>query len=117
MKYLEAMSGGLIALVCAAGSAFAQPTPPVMTDTMYAPAEDRDSVGAVVVEDRMVIAQRREFGTRSTPKDVQAIGQGVMQATLAAARMQEVGPDTRALGGPPAKPWRRTPKAKDLLLP
>jgi len=114
MKYLLA-----IAAISAAAGAFAQPTPPVMTDTTYAPAEDRDSVGAVLVEDRMVIAQRREFGTRSTPTDVAAIGQGVMQATLAAARAQDIGPDTRALGAGPAPKakWRRAPKQEPMLLP
>ncbi|HUR88946.1 MAG TPA: hypothetical protein VMZ74_07665 [Ramlibacter sp.] len=96
MRYL------LIAAVCATTSAFAQVTPAVMTDTNYAPAEDRSSVGAVLLESQMVIAQRRAFGTRSTPDEVQAIGRGVMQATLAAAQAQDMGPDTRALGGPPA---------------
>jgi len=119
MKYLDAMRGGLIVAACAAASAFAQPTPPVMTDTTYAPAEDRDSVGAVLVEDRMVIAQRREFGARSTPQDVAAIGRGVMQATLAAAEMKDSGPDTRALGAGPAPKakWRRSPKQDPQLLP
>jgi hypothetical protein len=114
MKYLNAMRGGLMAAAWAAGSAFAQPTPPVMTDTTYAPAEERDSVGAVLLEENMVVAQRREFGTRSTPRDVQAVGRGVMQATLAAARAQGNGPDTRALGGPPSTTkWRRGPKPQD----
>ena len=61
----------------------------------------------------MVIAQRRAFGTRSTPQEVQAIGRGVMEATVAAARAQDGGPDTSALGGPPEatpKKARRTVK-------
>jgi outer membrane receptor protein involved in Fe transport len=100
MKYLIA------AALCIAASAFAQVTPPVVTDTNYAPAEDRSSVGAVLLEENMVIAQRRAFGTRSTPQQVAAIGRGVMQATIAAAKAQDNGPDTRALGGPPATKWR-----------
>ena len=106
-SHLEAARGSLIAAVLwTAGSAFAQVTPPVMTDTTYAPAEDRDSVGAVVLEENMVLAQRRAFGQRSTPQEVAAIGRGVMQATIAAARAQEHGPATRALGGPPSTKWR-----------
>ncbi|HEY8049028.1 MAG TPA: hypothetical protein VIE63_07635 [Ramlibacter sp.] len=104
MKTIDAVRGSLIAVVLGAGSAcaFAQEaTPPVMTDVNYAPAEDRDSVGAVLLESNMVLAQRREFGSRSTPDEVQAIGRGVIEATLAAARVRESGPDTRALGGAP----------------
>ena len=103
MNKIDAVRGSLIAAALwAAGSAFAQVTPAVMTDTTYAPAEDRDSVGAVLVEDKMVLAQRREFGERSTPQEVAAIGRGVMEATFAAAQAQDTGPDTRALGAPPA---------------
>ena len=102
MRTIDAVRGSLIAVVLGAGSAFAQEvTPPVMTDVTYAPAEDRDSVGAVLLESNMVLAQQRAFGKRSTPEQVAAIGRGVMQATLAAARMQQSGPDTRALGAPP----------------
>ncbi len=110
MRRIDLVRGSLIAALCAVGSAYAQEatppvemTPPVMTDTSYAPAEDRDSVGAVLVESQMVLAQRREFGTRSTPEDVAAIGRGVVEATLEAAREQRgEGPDTHALGAPPA---------------
>lgn len=112
MRYLDAARGSLMAAVgCAVTAVFAQVTPPVMTDTNFAPAEDRGSVGAVLIEPQMVLAQRRTFGTRSTPQDVQAIGRGVMEATLAAAKAQDAGPDTRALGGPPepaTTPTRRT---------
>lgn len=113
MRSIDVVRGSLIAALCGLGSAFAQEvappievTPAVMTDVSYAPAEDRDSVGAVQVESQMVLAQQREFGTRSTPEDVAAIGRGVVAATLAAAREQE-GPDTHALGaGPEPRPLR-----------
>ena len=108
MRSIDVVRGSLIAALWGIGSAFAQEatppmavTPPVMTDVSYAPAEDRDSVGAVLMESQMVLAQRREFGTRSTPQDVAAIGRGVVEATLAAARARDEGPDTRALGAPP----------------
>jgi hypothetical protein len=118
MRYIDAVRGSLIAAVCLAGGAFAQtptsvtPTA-VMTDTAPAPAEERDSVGAVLIETSMVRAHRMAFGTRSTPEQVQAIGQGVMRATLAAqqAKDRDEGPNTRALGGPPA-PADRTPTLK-----
>ena len=114
MKTIDVVRGSLIAALFAVGSAYAQEqaalvvnTPPVMTDVSYAPAEDRDSVGAVLVESQMVVAQQRQFGTRSTPDQVAAIGRGVMEATLAAARTRGEGPDTRALGAPPErKPLR-----------
>jgi hypothetical protein len=108
MRSIEVVGGSLIAVLCAMGSAFAQDlTPPVMTDVTYAPAEDRDSVGAVLVESQMVLAQREKFGTRSTPQEVASIGRGVVQATLAAARARDEGPDTHALGaGPAPKPLR-----------
>lgn len=104
MKLLNAAHGSLIAVAWIAGSAFAQQ--PSMTDVNFAPAEDRNSVGAVMLENSEVIAQRQAFGTRNTPVEVATIGRGVMEATLAAARQQDAGPDTRALGGPPE------PKAK-----
>jgi hypothetical protein len=65
-------------------------------------------MGAVLLETSTVPAYRRAFGTRSTPEQVQAIGQGVMRATLAAQRAQEQGdgPDTRALGGAPERAVR-----------
>ena len=100
MKFLDAVRGSLIAAVCAAGAAHAQ-SPAAMTDVNFAPAEDRDSVGAVLFEDSMVRAQRARFGQRSTPADVQAIGREVMRKTMLAAGDRQEGPDTRTLGGPP----------------
>jgi hypothetical protein len=104
--------GSLIAAMgaLAMGAAVAQTAPerpvtlsPVMTDVGLAPAEDRESVGAVLLETSMVPAQRKAFGVRSTPDQVQAIGEGVMRATLAAARARNGDiPDTHQLGGPPA---------------
>jgi len=109
MKTTAWVRGSLIAAMCASGAAFAQvPTADtpnaVITDVGLPPAEERDSVGAVLLETSMVPAQRKAFGVRSTPAEVQAIGEGVMRATLAAARAKDIqGPDTHELGGPPAK--------------
>jgi hypothetical protein len=45
-------------------------TPPVMNDVAPLPAEDRESLGAIVLENSMVRAQRRAFGARRTSLDV-----------------------------------------------
>lgn len=84
----------------AAGSAFAQM--PVITDVSLAPPEYRESMGAVLLEDQMVLAQRQKFGQRTTPAEVQAIGREVIRKTIAEAQARgDEGPNTRALGGPP----------------
>lgn len=112
MTSIGAVRGSLIAAMLAAsaaGSALAQVSPVVFTDAGAMPAEERDSMGAVLMEDSPVRAQRQTFGQRNTAREVQAIGQGVMRATLAAARAQEEGPNTRALGGPPEPGERIAP--------
>src|SRR5687768_13802590 len=91
----------LLAAALAAGNAFAQG--PVVTDVSLAPPEYRESMGAVLLEDQMVIAQRQKFGQRTTPAEVQAIGREVIRKTIAQAQARgEEGPNTRALGGPPS---------------
>jgi hypothetical protein len=78
------------ALACGAGAALAQLKTPVMTDVGMAPAEERNSVGAVVLETHMVIAQRQAFGVRYTPAYVAAIGRDVMRATRAEQLKEEL---------------------------
>jgi hypothetical protein len=41
-----------------------------MNDVAPLPAEDRESLGAIVLENSMVRAQRRAFGARRTSLDV-----------------------------------------------
>ncbi len=78
--------------VAAAATAFAQtavPTPmqpaPVVTDVGPAPAHERSSIGAVVLEDSMVRAQRdRAFEQSGTRTGVTSVGRGVLRATMRA---------------------------------
>jgi hypothetical protein len=90
MKYslfLAAVSAAT--LTC--GAAIAQTTPstiqggstPVLTDVGPAPAQERNSVGAVVLEDSMVLAQRRAaFERASLNTGVASVGRGVIRKTM-----------------------------------
>jgi len=102
-----------------AGAAYAQTKSPTATDTAAAPAEERSSAGAIVFEDSMPRAHQQAFGVRDSRAEVAAVGQGVMEATIAEMRQDEQGPNTRALGGPPepqpkakARPKKAVPKAQ-----
>ena len=100
MKGHAVVRTSLFAAGLMAASAFAQT--PVITDVSLAPAEYRESMGAVLLEDQMVLAQRQKFGQRTTPAEVQAIGREVIRKTIAQAQSRaEEGPNTRALGGAP----------------
>jgi hypothetical protein len=102
MKPLTWLRAATIPALLAAGAALAQSKAPIVTDIGASPAEERSSAGAIVFEDSMPRAHRRTFGVRDTRAEVQAIGQNVMRATLAEIRDADEGPNTRALGGPPA---------------
>ena len=67
----------LLAVALGSGAALAQSSPRVVTDAAPLPAEDRSSMGAVVLEDSPVLAQAR------------------MMQTLAGNR-----PDTSTMGAP-----------------
>lgn len=75
-----------------AGTAFAQAAPRTMTDTAPLPAGDRSSVGAVILMDEPVLAQR--------------------EAMLAAQERSAV--DTRALGAGPASLLRKSEVKEEL---
>ena len=101
MNALAVVRGSLIAAGLVAASAFAQM--PVLTDVALAPPEYRESMGAVLLEESMVLAQRKQFGQRTTPAEVQAIGREVIRKTLAEAQARGSGaPNTRAMGASPA---------------
>jgi hypothetical protein len=102
MKYPMAMQAALLAAVLAAGGANAQTTPAepaaatpgkagaVMTDVGPAPAEERNSTGAIVLENSLVQAQRQNgFARASAHTGVASIGRGVLRATLKAQKQAE----------------------------
>lgn len=94
--FVRAAAGVLAGALAAAGLAFAQtqqPEPATMVDTAPTPAQDRASMGAVIVMDQPVLAQRQQ-----------------MQAA------QERSPDTRTLGAGPARVLRRalTPEEQQI---
>ena len=82
----------LATAVLGAGAALAQTQPPVMTDTAPLPAGDRSSLGAVIMMDQPVLAQR--------------------EAMLAAQERTAV--DTRALGAGPTRIMREA-QTRDAL--
>ena len=108
MKYPLLMRTAVFAAAMGAGVVFAQTAgnPAVVTDTAPSPAEDRSSVGAIVLEASPVQAQR-PLMTQRTASGA-ATGRGILRATvraqqeadLAKARADESA-DTHRLGGPP----------------
>jgi len=94
----------LLAASLAAGGALAQTSPsatspqPVASDVGPPPAEDRSSVGAIVLDNSLVRAQREQAFERSAARTgVASIGRGVLRATrqeqtrsdLAALRLEQ----------------------------
>ncbi len=100
MKYPILIRGVALAAALGTCGAFAQTrpsatdsgvAPPVLTDAGPAPAQERDSVGAVVLENSMVLAQRRNaFEHASTRTGVASVGRGVLRATMRAQRQSEL---------------------------
>jgi hypothetical protein len=88
----------LAAALLAAAPAYAQSAAPPVTDVVPPPAEERDSTGAVVLENSLVRAQRNKaFAESSARTGVASVGRGVLRATeraqskadLASARATE----------------------------
>ncbi len=100
MKYPILIRGVALAAALGTCGAFAQTrpsttdsgvSPPVLTDTGPAPAQERDSIGAVVLENSLVQAQRRNaFERASTRTGVASVGRGVLRATMRAQRESEL---------------------------
>lgn len=108
MKHPILLRAALVVATLGAGSVLAQTVPspspvptgatPVVSDVGPRPAEDRSSVGAVVLENSMVRAQREHAFEQSAKRTgVATIGRGVLRATqqkqteadLAALRLNE----------------------------
>lgn len=102
------LRAALVVATLGAGSVLAQTVPspspvptapaPVVSDVGPRPAEDRSSVGAVILENSMVRAQREHAFEQSARRTgVATIGRGVLRATqqkqteadLAALRLNE----------------------------
>lgn len=96
--FARAAAGVLATALFASGAAWAQGSttqvhPQTMTDTAPAPATERHSLGAVILMDQPVLAQR--------------------EAMLAAQERSAV--DTRALGAGPTRALRaQTPEEREL---
>lgn len=72
---------GLAVALMAAGAAHAQSEPRI-TDTGPPPAEERNSTGAVVLENSPVRAQRNQAAAESSKRTgVATVGRGVLRAT------------------------------------
>lgn len=106
MKHPISLRCALLAAMLGAGGVLAQTSPspsptspdPVVSDVGPPPAEERSSVGAVVLENSLVRAQREQAFQRSAARTgVASIGRGVLRATrqkqtqadLAAVRLNE----------------------------
>lgn len=96
MRYQEfaRVAATVLATALLAGGALAQskPEPATMTDTAPHPAQDRASVGAVILMDEPVLAQR--------------------EAMLAVRERSEI--DTRAMGAGPARALRDAMTKEEL---
>jgi hypothetical protein len=93
--FVRAAAGVLATTLFAAGGAYAQtkqPEPITMTDTAPSPAAERSSLGAVIMMDQPVLAQR--------------------EAMLAAQERSAV--DTRSMGAGPQRLLRRSQTREEL---
>lgn len=90
MKYPILMRGAALAAALGAGSVLAQTRPsatdsgllpPVVTDVGPAPAQERDSLGAIVLGNSLVRAQRPNALERASSRTgVAPVGRGVLRA-------------------------------------
>lgn len=94
MKYQDFVraAAGVLAGALLAGGAIAQTQPITMTDTAPTPAQERNSVGAVILMDEPVLAQR----------------EALQQA------QERSGIDTRTMGAGPKRILRRALSREEL---
>ena len=85
MKYPYLIRIAAAVAVLGAGATFAQTPPAVVTDVGPPPAEERSSVGAIVLEDSMVRAQREHaFQLNASKTGVATVGRRVLRSTTRA---------------------------------
>ena len=98
MRYqVLSVAAGVLATAFMAGGAYAQdtqPLPQTMTDTALTPASDRDSLGAVIMMDQPVLAQRQQMlqAQERTAVDTRTLGAGparVIRETFEQQRARE----------------------------
>lgn len=99
MKYPTSMRLALFAATLGAGVAFAQNSPapaptdpsPVVSDVGPPPAQERNSMGAIVLDESLVRAQRdRDFEQTSSRNGVASIGRGAIRETMKAKAQAEL---------------------------
>jgi hypothetical protein len=91
MKYAHLMRTAIGAATLGAGCVLAQTAAPVVTDAAPAPAEDRDSTGAIVLQNSLVRAQRDNAFQRAASRDgVASVGRRVLRATMQAQPQGEL---------------------------
>jgi hypothetical protein len=101
MKYPPIVLAAACAAALAGSNALAQTqpspeeggaiAPAVVTDAGPAPAQERDSMGAIVLENSMVLAQRRvAFEQASARTGVASVGRAVLRATRRAQARAEL---------------------------
>lgn len=101
MNYPQSMRLAVLAALLGAGGVMAQPAPapapvpadaaPVVSDVGPAPAQERGSIGAIVLDDSLVRAQRdRDFERTSARTGVASVGRGVMRQTMKAKAQAEL---------------------------
>ncbi|HVZ42535.1 MAG TPA: hypothetical protein VHA82_01910 [Ramlibacter sp.] len=101
------------ALAAPLSMAQSAPTPSVMTDVAPLPAQERDSLGAIVLEDSMVPAQRVAFLRSGGAERYAWLTRGStsetarLQREVELAESRAAADSTRVMGGPPspATPW------------
>jgi hypothetical protein len=85
-------AAGLLSTALVAGAAFAQAQPRTMTDTAPLPASDRSSVGAVILMDEPVLAQREALlqAQERTSVDTRSMGAGPTRLLRSLSAKEEV---------------------------
>jgi hypothetical protein len=99
-------AAGVLATAFIAGGAYAQtqPQPTTMTDTAPSPASDRSSLGAVIMMDEPVLAQREQMlqAQERSAVDTRTLGAGparIIRETFEQQRAREARESVR--GGTP----------------
>ncbi|MDB5883801.1 MAG: hypothetical protein JWP43_3679 [Ramlibacter sp.] len=84
MNYVHLMRAAICAATLGAGCVLAQTiAAPVVTDVAPAPAEDRDSTGAIVLQNSLVRAQRdNAFQRASSRNGLASVGQRAVRAAM-----------------------------------